>query len=194
MPFPARPIFSAPRSAPVAGAQPAGDGAMARRRPAAPRIPGRRLLSLGPSARRIQGRAAEDAGAELGGVLGRGQARRVRRPAGRNGHQQAGAQDAHRQQDGRGDLFRHVRPVRGRAVFRRRSTQYRDLLEAGRSVVITVAAEDRPEGVNLRINSVQSLEDEASRIQKALRIFVCERCGPRRSPRRPAHRSEARGR
>ncbi|TIT56664.1 MAG: hypothetical protein E5W63_22105, partial [Mesorhizobium sp.] len=50
--------------------------------------------------------------------------------------------------------------------------QYRDLLEAGRSVVITVAAEDRPEGVNLRINSVQSLEDEASRIQKALRIFV----------------------
>ena len=49
---------------------------------------------------------------------------------------------------------------------------YRDLLEAGRSVVITVAAEDRPEGVNLRIGTVQSLEDEASRVQKALRIFV----------------------
>jgi DNA polymerase-3 subunit alpha len=38
--------------------------------------------------------------------------------------------------------------------------------------VITVSAEDRPEGVNLRIQTVQSLEDEASRIQKALRIFV----------------------
>ena len=58
----------------------------------------------------------------------------------------------------------------GRAIWR--LAQYRDLLEPGRSVVITVSAEDRPEGVNLRINSVQSLEDEASRIQKALRIFV----------------------
>ena len=57
-------------------------------------------------------------------------------------------------------------------LFSEGLAQYRDLLEAGRSVVITVAAEDRPEGVNLRINSVQSLEDEASRIQKALRIFV----------------------
>jgi len=46
------------------------------------------------------------------------------------------------------------------------------MLEPGSSVVIMVAAEDRPEGVNLRINSVQSLDDEASRIQKALRIFV----------------------
>ena len=39
-------------------------------------------------------------------------------------------------------------------------------------MVITVSAEDRPEGVNLRIQTVQSLEDEASRVQKALRIFV----------------------
>ena len=39
-------------------------------------------------------------------------------------------------------------------------------------MVITVSAEDRPEGVNLRIQTVQSLEEEASRIQKALRIFV----------------------
>lgn len=50
--------------------------------------------------------------------------------------------------------------------------QYRDLLEAGRSVIVTVAAEDRPEGVNLRIHTVQSLEEEASRMQKALRVFV----------------------
>jgi DNA polymerase-3 subunit alpha len=57
-------------------------------------------------------------------------------------------------------------------LFSEALAQYRDLLEAGRSVVITVAAEDRPEGINLRINGVQSLEEEASRIQTALRIFV----------------------
>ena len=49
---------------------------------------------------------------------------------------------------------------------------YRDILEPGTSVVITVAAEDRPEGVNLRIQTVQSLEDEACRVQKALRIYL----------------------
>ena len=38
--------------------------------------------------------------------------------------------------------------------------------------MITVAAEDRPEGINLRIQTVKSLEDEASMVQKALRIFV----------------------
>ncbi len=50
--------------------------------------------------------------------------------------------------------------------------QYRDLLEPGMSVVIMVSAEDRPEGVNLRIQSVQSLEEEASRAQKALRVYL----------------------
>lgn len=41
-----------------------------------------------------------------------------------------------------------------------------------RSATLVRYVEDRPEGVNLRIQTVQSLEDEASRIQKALRIFV----------------------
>ncbi|MEQ9247267.1 MAG: hypothetical protein RLO21_14875, partial [Nitratireductor sp.] len=49
---------------------------------------------------------------------------------------------------------------------------YRDLLEAGSSVVIMVGAENRPEGVNLRIQAVQSLEEEACRMQKALRIYL----------------------
>ncbi len=57
-------------------------------------------------------------------------------------------------------------------MFSETLAQYRDLLEPGKSMVITVSAEDRPEGVNLRIQTVQSLEEEASRIQKALRIFV----------------------
>jgi len=49
---------------------------------------------------------------------------------------------------------------------------YRDLLEAGRSVVITVAAENRPEGVNLRVQTMHSLEAEASREQHSLRVFM----------------------
>jgi DNA polymerase-3 subunit alpha len=57
-------------------------------------------------------------------------------------------------------------------LFSEALAQYRDLLEPGTSVVITVSAEDRPEGVNLRINGVQSLEEEASRVQKMLRVFV----------------------
>jgi len=57
-------------------------------------------------------------------------------------------------------------------LFSEGLAQYRDLLEPGRSVVITVAAEDRPEGINLRIQTVHSLEDEASRVQKALRVYL----------------------
>ena len=57
-------------------------------------------------------------------------------------------------------------------LFSEGLAQYRDMLEAGSSVVITVAAEDRPEGVNLRIQTVHSLEEEASRIQKSLRVYL----------------------
>ena len=57
-------------------------------------------------------------------------------------------------------------------LFSEGLAQYRDLLEPGNSLVVTVSAEDRPEGVNLRIQSVQSLEDEAGRLQKALRVFL----------------------
>lgn len=57
-------------------------------------------------------------------------------------------------------------------LFSEGLAQYRDLLEPGTSVVITVGAEDRPEGINLRIQTVQSLEAEAARTQSALRIFL----------------------
>ncbi|HEY6633894.1 MAG TPA: DNA polymerase III subunit alpha [Rhizobiaceae bacterium] len=50
--------------------------------------------------------------------------------------------------------------------------QYRDMLEPGKSLVITVSAEDRPEGVNMRIQTVQSLENMASQVQKSLRIYL----------------------
>ncbi|TCT34803.1 DNA polymerase III subunit alpha [Martelella mediterranea] len=50
--------------------------------------------------------------------------------------------------------------------------QYRDILEPGTSVVVTVSADMRPEGISMRIETVQSLEEEAVRQQKAMRIFV----------------------
>lgn len=49
---------------------------------------------------------------------------------------------------------------------------HRDLLEPGKSIVITVLAEERPEGVGLRIQTAESLEDRAARGQTALRVFV----------------------
>ena len=57
-------------------------------------------------------------------------------------------------------------------MFSEMLAQYRDLVEPGRSLVMTVGAEDRPEGINLRISTLQSLEDEAARVQKTLRIFL----------------------
>ena len=57
-------------------------------------------------------------------------------------------------------------------MFSETLAQYRHLLEPGNAVVVTVAAEDRPEGVNLRIQTVQALEEEASRVQQALRIYL----------------------
>ncbi|WP_083220312.1 DNA polymerase III subunit alpha [Hoeflea olei] len=49
---------------------------------------------------------------------------------------------------------------------------YRDLLEPGKSIVITVNAEERPEGIGLRIQTADSLEDRAARGQSALRVFM----------------------
>lgn len=57
-------------------------------------------------------------------------------------------------------------------LFSEGLAQFRDMLEAGKSLVVTVAAEDRPEGINLRIQTVQSLETMASQVQKAMRIYV----------------------
>jgi DNA polymerase-3 subunit alpha len=57
-------------------------------------------------------------------------------------------------------------------LFSEGLAQYRDMLEPGKSLVITVSAEDRPEGINMRIQTVQSLEDMASQVQKSLRIYL----------------------
>ncbi len=57
-------------------------------------------------------------------------------------------------------------------LFSESLEQYRELLQAGNSVVLNVAAEDKPEGISLRINSVKSLEVEASKVQRQLYIFL----------------------
>lgn len=57
-------------------------------------------------------------------------------------------------------------------LFSETLAQYRDLLEPGKSVVITVSAEDRPEGVNLRIQTVEPLDKRASQMSSQLRVFL----------------------
>jgi DNA polymerase-3 subunit alpha len=49
---------------------------------------------------------------------------------------------------------------------------YRDMLEPGKSFVIGVEADERPEGIGLRIQTVQSLEEKSVQMQKAMRIFL----------------------
>ncbi|MCE7030111.1 DNA polymerase III subunit alpha [Jiella avicenniae] len=57
-------------------------------------------------------------------------------------------------------------------LFSEALVAFRDTLEQGASVIVTVSAEERPEGISLRAQQVQSLEDEAVRTQKALRVFM----------------------
>ncbi len=57
-------------------------------------------------------------------------------------------------------------------LFSEGLSQYRDLLEPGKSLIITVAAEERPEGIGLRIQTAQSLEEKSVQMQKALRVYV----------------------
>jgi DNA polymerase III subunit alpha len=57
-------------------------------------------------------------------------------------------------------------------IFSERLAQYRDLLEAGRVVLLTVQASIENEDARLIVQSVESLDDAVSRGQKGLRVFV----------------------
>ena len=57
-------------------------------------------------------------------------------------------------------------------LFTETLVAFRDMLEPGSSVIVTVGAEDRPEGISLRASAVQSLEEEAERMQRGLKIFL----------------------
>jgi DNA polymerase-3 subunit alpha len=56
-------------------------------------------------------------------------------------------------------------------VFSESLSEYRDLLEPGRSVVVLVTAEERPEGINVRIQSVEPLDKFMAGL-KQMRIFI----------------------
>ena len=56
-------------------------------------------------------------------------------------------------------------------AFSEELNRYRELLEPGNSVVVLVNAEDRPEGINMRIQSVDSLDRVMAGL-KQIRVFV----------------------
>jgi DNA polymerase-3 subunit alpha len=56
-------------------------------------------------------------------------------------------------------------------VFSDDLVKYRDLLEPGKSIVVLVAAEERPEGISLRIQSVESLDKVMAGL-KQMRVFL----------------------
>ena len=56
-------------------------------------------------------------------------------------------------------------------MFSEGLSEYRDLLEPGRSVVVLVGAEERPEGISLRIQSAESLDNVMAGL-KQIRVFV----------------------
>ncbi|WP_074381658.1 DNA polymerase III subunit alpha [Bartonella doshiae] len=57
-------------------------------------------------------------------------------------------------------------------VFSEGLSLYEDMLEPGQSVIITVSAENRSEGISLRLETVQSLEKEAAQHYKTMRLFI----------------------
>lgn len=65
-------------------------------------------------------------------------------------------------------------------LFSEMLNQYRDALEAGKSFVITAQADERPEGISLRLQTLQSLEEKSLQMQKALRVYVRD-SGPLRA-------------
>ncbi|WP_261966638.1 DNA polymerase III subunit alpha [Prosthecodimorpha staleyi] len=57
-------------------------------------------------------------------------------------------------------------------IFSEGLSNYRDLLETGRSIILYANAEERAEGISVRIEKVEPLEVIASRSKQNLRIFL----------------------
>lgn len=57
-------------------------------------------------------------------------------------------------------------------IFSEGLAQYRDLLEAGQSVIVYASAEERAEGVSVRIEKVEPLDVLAARETQNLRVFL----------------------
>jgi DNA polymerase-3 subunit alpha len=57
-------------------------------------------------------------------------------------------------------------------LFSETLNKYRDLMEPGKSVVMICSADERPEGISLRVNDVKPLEAELASNRRAMRVFV----------------------
>jgi DNA polymerase-3 subunit alpha len=57
-------------------------------------------------------------------------------------------------------------------VFSEGLQQFRDVLEPGRAVLLTLSAELQGDEVRARIQMVEPLDEAAAKMQKALRVFV----------------------
>ena len=57
-------------------------------------------------------------------------------------------------------------------IFSEGLSLYRDLLEAGQSVIVYASAEERAEGISVRIEKVEPLDMLAAREQQSLRVFL----------------------
>ncbi len=57
-------------------------------------------------------------------------------------------------------------------MFQEGLNQFRDLLEKGADVLVTLQAADEGEDVRARIVNVERLTDAAAKVQKGLRVFV----------------------
>ncbi len=57
-------------------------------------------------------------------------------------------------------------------LFREKLEQFRDALQAGRSVVVLVGADMRDDEPSLRIEQVDPIDQVAARLQKSMRVFV----------------------
>jgi DNA polymerase-3 subunit alpha len=57
-------------------------------------------------------------------------------------------------------------------LFSEGLAQYRDQLEPGKAVLLGLSAELQGDDVRARIQTVESLDDAASKMQKGLRVFL----------------------
>ncbi|UTO29021.1 DNA polymerase III subunit alpha [Bartonella harrusi] len=57
-------------------------------------------------------------------------------------------------------------------LFSETLSDYEEILELGKSFIITVSAENRSEGVSLRLETVHSLEQEVLQHHKMMRLFI----------------------
>jgi DNA polymerase-3 subunit alpha len=72
-------------------------------------------------------------------------------------------------------------------AFSEQISQFSDVLQPGRSVVLTIEADERPDGISLRLSAAEPIEGLAEKVGKRLTVFAgSDKClGPIRSQLKP---------